>query len=166
MVNNSNLVTLLGDRASLQPNQIAYNFLGERKTPSCTLTYQQLEQQAKAIAAYLQSQIAPETRVLLIYPPGLEFVSAFLGCIYAGVIAIPAPSPEAFGKSRIILRLNAIVEDAQPSLVLTTSKIQSLLEKLYSEIPRLANCNSLVTDNLDKDWTEKWVKPEIIGDEM
>jgi len=54
-----------------------------------------LDEKARAIAAYLQSQLSVGDRVLLVYPQGLESIAAFFGCLYAGVVAIPAPAPEA-----------------------------------------------------------------------
>ncbi|MDJ0715858.1 MAG: AMP-binding protein [Prochloraceae cyanobacterium] len=52
------------------------------------LTYEQLDRQAKVIAGYLQSIDAKNQRALLLYPPGLDFITAFFGCLYAGVIPI------------------------------------------------------------------------------
>jgi len=103
------LVNLLRSRASQYPDQTAYIFLEDGEHESHTLTYRQLDEKARAIAAYLQAQLlpgdrvllaylqtqlSPGERVLLVYPQGLEAIAVLFGCLYAGIIAIPAPAPE------------------------------------------------------------------------
>ena len=84
------IVNLLQRRASQHPNRVAFTFL-ENGTSPTSLTYRQLDEKAKAIAAYLQAQLNIGERVLLVYPQGLDAIAAFFGCLYAGVVAIPAP---------------------------------------------------------------------------
>jgi acyl-CoA synthetase (AMP-forming)/AMP-acid ligase II len=79
--NFSTLVELLRFRAQNQPEQKAYTFLVDGETQELSLTYSQLDLQARAIAAHLQSETAAGERVLLLYPPGLEFIAAFFGCL-------------------------------------------------------------------------------------
>src|SRR5215813_339647 len=88
------LVELLRWRAVLQADQKAYTFLakGEKEL---SLTYAELDRQARAIGALLQRRSATGERVLLLYPAGLEYVVAFFGCLYAGAIAVPAYPPHA-----------------------------------------------------------------------
>lgn len=117
------LVNLLCDRAFQQPDSIAYAFLEDGKNESNSLTYAQLDQKAIAIATYLQSRLAFGARVLLVYPQGLEAIAAFFGCLYAGVVAIPAPAPEAARLKRVLPRLEAIAVDAGASLILTTANL-------------------------------------------
>ena len=85
--------------------------------------------QARAIGALLQSYGASGERVLLLYPTGLEFIAAFFGCLYAGVIAVPLPPPNLAQPQRTLPRLRAIANDAQPSVALTTSSILSKIEE-------------------------------------
>src|SRR6516162_8733065 len=70
-------------------HKTAYTFLADGESEADSLTYSQLDRSAKQIAARLQERVRPGERTLLIYGPGLEFVSAFFGCLYAGVIAVP-----------------------------------------------------------------------------
>src|SRR5438270_657503 len=89
----SNLVGLVQQRAEGRPDHPAYIYLsGEELRPS-KITYRQLDLQARTIAAFLQRLELQGERVLLLYPAGLEFAAAFMGCIYAGVIAVPAYPP-------------------------------------------------------------------------
>ncbi len=64
----------------------------------------------------------PGERALLIYPAGLDFLVGFFGCLYAGLIGIPTPPPEASRLKRTKPRLQSIADDAKASLVLTTSR--------------------------------------------
>jgi acyl-CoA synthetase (AMP-forming)/AMP-acid ligase II len=100
-----------------QPNEIAYTFLESDDTRR-TLTWQQLDQRARTIAAELLNHAVPGDRALLIYPPGLEFISGFLGCLYSGVVAVPAPPPR---RNRKADRLSAITRDCNPRLLLASS---------------------------------------------
>src|SRR5918995_5182411 len=83
------LIDLLGWRAAHQPEREAYTFLGDGEAEERSVNYRELERQARSVASRLQSAgVAAGERVLLLYPPGLEYVTAFLGCLYAGVIAV------------------------------------------------------------------------------
>ncbi|MEH2323168.1 MAG: AMP-binding protein [Nostoc sp.] len=132
----SNLIELLSYRAKNQPQQRAYIFLKDGETEENSLTYGELDLQARAIATHLQSLVSPgdvydglRLRALLLYPPGLEFISAFFGCLYAGLVAVPAYPPRA---NMNLLRLQAIAKGAQAKVVLTTKSL------LTVENPELA----------------------------
>ncbi|WP_424097656.1 AMP-binding protein [Moorena producens] len=124
----STLVDLLRYRAIHQPDQIIYTFLLNGETPDRYLTHQQLDNQAQAIASELLHQNAKGERALLLYPPGLEFITAFFGCLYAGVLAVPAYPPRS---NQNLSRLEAIVADAQAKFALTTTP---LLEKIETQL--------------------------------
>src|SRR4051812_3665735 len=122
------LIDMLRQRASCYPEQLAYTFLSDGTVPAERLTYGELDARARAIAAHLQSLGGTGERALLLYPAGLDFLAGFFGCLYAGVIAIPAPPPEASRMKRTVPRLQAIAKDAQASLVLTTSKLMGMVK--------------------------------------
>src|SRR5215216_3380990 len=105
------LVELLHWRAGYQPDHRAYTFLLDSGAEEQTLSYGELERQACAIAGWLQSNAARGDRVLLLFPPGLEFIAGFFGCLYAGMIAVPAYPPDPNRLSRTLLRLQAIAAD-------------------------------------------------------
>ena len=124
------LVELLRWRASHQSDQRAYTFLtkGEEEL---SLTYAELDRQARAIGAMLQRQGASGERVLLLYPAGLEYIAAFFGCLYAGVLAVPAYPPRS---NRSLRRIESIVADAQAKFVLTTNQIISKIARGRGEL--------------------------------
>ena len=75
------LVELLRARAESQPDRNAYTFLLDGETEEARLTYGELDQRARAIGAALQSLGAKDQLVLLLYPPGLEYIAAFFGSL-------------------------------------------------------------------------------------
>jgi len=84
------LVDVLLEKTHTHPNKVLYTFLSDGEAEDGGLTYQQLDQKARAIAVLLQQNLVqPGERVLLLYPPGLEYICAFWGCLYAGMIAVP-----------------------------------------------------------------------------
>ena len=114
MVERKSLVEILQQRASEQPELEAYTFLQDGDDESASLSFPQLDLQARAVAAFLDEEIAAAgARVLLLYPPGLDFLAAFFGCLYCRAIAVPAYPPRS---KRGLPRLVAIARDAQPAL--------------------------------------------------
>lgn len=111
---NYTLVDLLRDCTSQNPGHVAYTFLEDGERELERLTYQQLDEKAKAIAAYLQAQLSHGKRVLLVYPQGLEAIAALLGCLYAEVVAVPVLAPETLELKRELPRLEATAADAKP----------------------------------------------------
>ncbi|MBW4673437.1 MAG: AMP-binding protein [Desmonostoc geniculatum HA4340-LM1] len=148
LIQATSLIRVLEIRAKTQSSQIAYTFLEDGETEAGTLTYQNLAQQVQAIAAHLHSCVLPGERALLLYPAGLEFVAAFLGCLAAGVIAVPANLPK---RNQKLSRIEAIIQNAQATMVLTT---QSLLTSLKSQLERNLQLTALeyvATDTLTHD---------------
>jgi amino acid adenylation domain-containing protein len=119
------------------------------------LTWGGLDTRAQAIAAWLQSRELAGARILLVFPPGIEFVTAFFGCLYAGAVAVPAASPRP---NRPATRLHAIVEDAAPAALLTTIGMLSAARGWLNHVPKLANVEWLgvetVPDNLARLWSD------------
>lgn len=150
------LTNLLSFRAEETPNQPLYHFLDGNLETTNSLTFLELDQKARAIAALLQSRGLTGERVLLLYPPGLDYISAFFGCLYAGAIAVPAYPPNPAQLEREFTRLQAVADDCQAKLALTTPEILNFLrvsnlkEKLVHPIakflgrrPKESNTNSL-----------------------
>lgn len=152
------LVDLLQNRAIQNPEKIGYSFLIDGETDTISLTYQQLEKRSQAIAAYLQSVCPPGEVALLLYQPGLEYITAFFGCLYAGIIAVPAYPPRP---NRSLERIQTIIRDSQAKIALTTKSIISSLERRASETPELDSLGWLATDHIPDNFAEKWQEPKI-----
>ncbi len=159
----STLVDLLGYRAQNQSDQTGYIFLQDGETEADRLTYQELDRQARAIASQLQSLDAVGSRALLLYPPGLEFIAAFFGCLYAGVVAVPAYPPR---RSQNMSRLQAIVTDARAAVALTTTSLLGDIEARFAESPELTELRWVTTDNIASDLAEAWQKPDVSSDTL
>ncbi|MEO7046617.1 MAG: AMP-binding protein, partial [Ferruginibacter sp.] len=114
------LVKVLNNHINQTPNKVIYRFLENGEEESDRRTFQELNDNAKRIASHILEHSNPGDRVLLLYPSGLDFIDAFLGCLMAGVIAVPAFPPQ--GKRRIG-RLENIVADCEATLILTIDSI-------------------------------------------
>jgi acyl-CoA synthetase (AMP-forming)/AMP-acid ligase II len=165
-VEPSTLIDLLHWRAQQQPEKLAYTFLIDGKTAGPALTYGELDRQARAIGALLQKHSTPGERALLLYQQGLEVIAAFCGCLYAGVIAIPVPPPDAGRLKRTLPRLQAIVKDAQASLVLSTSAIISLVENVRSDFPEFDTMGWLDTEQVDLNLAQEWQESGVSSDHL
>ena len=157
------LVDLLRSRALSEPEQTAYTFLIDGETQTASLTYRELDQQAQKIAVYLRSFCLAGERALLLYPPGLDYISAFFGCLYAGVIAVPAYPPRP---NRSLIRLQAIVKDAHAKVALTTKTVFTRLERSIVQAPELRTLSWLATEDIDSRLSHQWREPDLKGDTL
>ncbi|MGL5835334.1 MAG: fatty acyl-AMP ligase, partial [Waterburya sp.] len=154
MVDNcSTIVELLQYRAASQSQTTAFKFLEDGEKETETITYGELDRRARAITSQLQALNLSGERALLLYPSGLDYVAAFFGCLYAGVIAVPAYPPQ---NQRKTPRIQAIVADAQPAIALTTA---TLLPRMQSLLGTISNLQWLATDNLETTTEANWQQP-------
>lgn len=160
----SSLVELLRRRALDMPDRVAYTFLKDGEVGAeVPLTYAEVDEQARAVAAWLQGHVRPGDRALLLYPPGLDFIGAFFGCLYAGVVAVPAYAPRP---NRRDARIQEIVCDAQASVALTTASVLSGMEAGLADDPRLRALGWLATDELAPGVAGDWREPLIGRDTL
>jgi acyl-CoA synthetase (AMP-forming)/AMP-acid ligase II len=146
-------IDVLTARAAETPEQIAYTFLQDGETPSANVSYQALDRQTRAIAAQLQSFNAQGTCVLILCRPGLDFIAAFLGCLYAGAIAVPSSPPRRIEKTA---RLKNILKDTQATLVLTTKDLLASLSSRLMPEPSQSPLHWIAIDALDPSQAETW----------
>jgi len=151
-VGQPTLIDILRDRALRQPEQVAYTFLVDGETQSVGLTYRALARRVGAIARRLQDCCQKGDRVLLLYPPGLEYVAAFLGCLSAGVLAVPAYPPRP---NRSLERLLSLVKDAGATVVLTTPELLTQLDQLPLQGLKVL---------AEKDWGEQELPELALGE--
>lgn len=165
-VESSTLVELLRWRALHQPDQLAYTFLIDGEAAADRVTYGELDRQARAMGALLQKGKAQGERALLLYPPGLEFIVAFFGCLYAGVTAVPAYPPHPARLDRTLPKLRAIANDAQPSIALTTASILPVVERSLIQDPDFRAMRWLATDKATNGSAEEWQDPPVSGNTL
>src|SRR5262245_51700347 len=128
MIRPSSIVEVLQTRAGTTPNDQAFCWLIDGEEEGPRLTYGDLDCQARAVAVALRDQAGPGDRALLLYAPGLEFVPALFGCLYAGVVPVPAYPPRLDRLAQSWQVLGGIIGDCQPRVVLTTGLVASLVE--------------------------------------
>jgi amino acid adenylation domain-containing protein len=158
------LMDILRRRALAQPYRIGYTYLLDGEGDEANWTYEQLDEKARAIAALIQQSGACDQRVLLMYPSGLEFIAAFLGCLYAGAIAVPAYPPDQARLNRSLPRFQAIVKDAKPVLTLTNNALLPLFQQMMEHDPELRLIEWVSTDELQAGLANRWQQPHINSD--
>jgi acyl-CoA synthetase (AMP-forming)/AMP-acid ligase II len=163
---SSTLVDLLRRRSDRQPDGLAYAFLDDGGTVGDRLTYGELDREARRIAAWLQESGAQGDRALLLFPAGLDFLRAFFGCLYAGVIAIPAPPPEASRLKRTLPRLRAIAGDAGVSVVISNPSILPMVAGFRDEVPGLEAMRYLDIGEIPADFSGPWQEPRLGADDL
>ena len=125
MINNEekNVLNKLVHFNEVKPNNIAYRFLNYNGSKEeKTLSFGALYQEATKVAYQLMQQTEKGDRVLLVYPQGPEFIVSFYACLMAGVIAVPVNPP---GNKRKTARLQGIINDCSPKLILTTTQFKN-----------------------------------------
>ncbi len=146
------------------PQRRLYTFLEDGESKERHMTYAELDEQARVVAAWLQRLGLAGKCALLLYPPQLEYVAAWFGCIYAGVIAVPAYPPQS---PRLLPRLQTIIADAQIQVILTTSPVKMLADLWIGQNPEWQRIPWLTTDNLPADLAAAdWQEPAINGDTL
>lgn len=159
----STFVELLRWRSSHQPDRQIYSYLADTRTEEARLSYKELDQKARKIAYLLQRMGTAGERALLLYPPGPEYLAALYGCLYAGVVAVPAYPPRL---NRSVSRLSAIVDDAQAALALTTTPILSKVESRISNVAGLGGLRWLATDDLEEGLATGWRDPAVSSETL
>jgi acyl-CoA synthetase (AMP-forming)/AMP-acid ligase II len=158
------LVHLLRGRAERQPEQLALRFVADHRETA--VGYAELDRQARGIAALLQSLQGRGDRTLLVYPPGLEFAPAFLGCLYAGVLPIVVPAPHSARVPHFLSRAAGICRDAGPTVVLTTAGSRDELAGAAALVPALSELHWLATDAVVERPVSAWSDPEPGPDDL
>jgi 8-amino-7-oxononanoate synthase len=159
----SNLVDLLEHRCRHQPNDIAFTFLVDGETTQVDMTYRDLADRARAIAAQLASMKLTDQRALLLYPPGLDFVAAFFGCLYARVVAVPVYPPRP---NRSLARIEVIAADTDARVALTTESVLQRVHTLVEQTPRLRDLNWLATCQIPEALGQQWKMPAVRGETL
>ena len=120
------LAAVLQVRAVKQPSRPAFTFLSDDQSEA-TVCYAELGEAARRIAARLAATCKAGDRVLLLLPPGLDYVAAMFGCFYAGCIAVPAYPPR---RNSTLDRLESIVRDTDAAVAISTRSIISMNDDL------------------------------------
>ncbi|WP_338480979.1 condensation domain-containing protein [Pseudomonas trivialis] len=137
------------------PQRAALHFLPDGVDIGETLTFAQLHEQSRSLAAALQARYNPGERVLLMLPSSLDYVRTFCACLYAGLIAVPLFPPPS-RKPRHLDRVRNVVIDAQPALILAPVEHCEALRELVDHRVHVLTVHDLGTPPAGQ-----WQRPSI-----
>lgn len=163
--NHTDLVSVLRSHAAEQPDQIAFNFLLDGQTEG-VITFRELDRRARALAVSLQEISQAGQRVLLVYPPGMDFIAGFFGCLYASCVAVPTYLPHR----RTLARLLAVATDAETSLALSTAacvaQYQTMTGQTGGDSTDALPIQWLAADAVPDAMADQWRRPVISPDTL
>lgn len=152
------LIDLLLRRAADSAHKRAFTFLRDGEEEARSLTFGELCQAAQSIAARLQQMTRPGERALLLFPPGLDQLEAFLGAVCAGLVPVPTLPPTS---RRTLPRLKAIAADAEVSVVLGESGTLERFRRQSEAVEELTGCKWLATDEVSIELAAHWRSPSV-----
>lgn len=152
------LVEVIRWRARHRADQEAVTFLLDGEENAARLTYADLDRGARAVAARLQREGMVGERALLLYPPGLQYVTAFVGCLYAGTTAVPAYPPRP---NRSLERLESILRNADVAVAIAPASVAAQFQNRLSHVHAGERLKWVVADELEEGLEEAWHEPEI-----
>jgi 8-amino-7-oxononanoate synthase/acyl carrier protein len=158
----SDLAAVLQHWAAERGDNVAFYHTDGESDADIALTYGQLDAAARNVGGYLQKLGAQGKRVLLLYPPVLDFVVGFFGCLYAGATAVPAFPPRRNRKGQ---RIHGIAHDCQAQLALTTEQVRQQIEGDSNWVEWEA-ITIIATDSLATDYSDLWTRPRIESDDL
>lgn len=164
-MNYQNFVEVVRKNATGSTSTTPYTFLHDigQNLKEETNTYADIDHATRNIASHLQQYHCFNQRVLLLYPSGLEFIKAFLGCLYAGAVAVPAPLPSK--KRQQLKRVYNIIQDADIKVILT-SKAHLAYINSWIEEEGLEQLTCIATDDLQLDLSNQWIQAKIEPDHL
>jgi acyl-CoA synthetase (AMP-forming)/AMP-acid ligase II len=157
------LVTIIQRHAQTTPDRVLGTFLVDGENVEVKLTYRELDQGARFIAGAIRGIVPRGSRALLLYPPGIDFITAFFGCFYAGVTAVPTPPP--LGNLKVE-RLESVITDAEPLVICTTDSLIPKVTSILKRIPGAESIRFIATDQLEPtsaNWDETNVNREDLA---
>src|SRR5277367_2289943 len=116
--------------ADEHPDKLLYSYLDVKGDPLESYTFASFLRRAEAIAGHLwkEGRFAPGDRILLAYPPGLEMICAFFGCVRAGLIPVPVYPPSLRGFQSALYKMVHIAKDCQAAGILTSRDYHASLK--------------------------------------
>ncbi len=161
----SSLIDLVRFRAA-DSDDLIYSFLVDGDLEEASMTTGGLDRRARAIAAVLQEAGAGGDRVLLLLAPGLDFIAAFFGCVYAGAVAVPVFTPAPARVERAAPRLKATTSDARPLVVLTDARTLANRAEYATHIPWLEHTRWIDLGRRPAGAEEEWREPQITSESL
>ncbi|MFI1917561.1 fatty acyl-AMP ligase [Nocardia sp. NPDC020380] len=165
-IGHDTMISALRACAAQHPDAAAYSVVDypdpqDAHGVTTTLTFAEIDTAARAFAAGLLQVAQPGERAALLLPPGADYVTAFFGCLYAGITAVPLSPP---GTHNAGDRLGAVCADADPACLITsdaeTAGVTAWLDTAPSDITRML----LSTGEIDASLAGSWQPPDVDGE--
>jgi acyl-CoA synthetase (AMP-forming)/AMP-acid ligase II len=158
------VVELLRSRSASAPEKPIYAFMSDDGSLH-EVTYAQIDRRARTIAGRLQKSAAAGTRAILLFPPGVEFIAAYLGCLYAGVVAVPCYPPGLSRNSALAARKIALDCEARVALTTKDWAYDAELRQLFlgTGSPELT---WIATEAIDESQVGDWREPYLGSDDL
>lgn len=158
------LTELLQIRSTQNREQLACFHLQDGETPTAHLTYGAMFDAARSVAAGLAARLPVGARVILIFPNEPDFVPAFLGCILAGMVAVPLPPPRNIGGME---RIQELAQVSGAELAILSSGLRRGFDRLQSQIaPNQGGPDWVYFDELEKPDPADWIDPGSQSDTL
>jgi len=154
------LVDVARWRAQRDPDQLAFTFLADGEHDERSMTYAELDRRAQALAAQLQACGGQGQRVVLVFNPGLDFIAAIYGCMYAGALPVPVNPPDPLRLSRTLPRLHAVLRDAEARFLLGS---RDLIDLAQGSLEGDLDSRALAIEDLDGARAEDY-RPVAMGE--
>ncbi|MGV3708973.1 MAG: aminotransferase class I/II-fold pyridoxal phosphate-dependent enzyme [Gemmatimonas sp.] len=154
------LVDMLEYRAHRQPSHVAFRYLQGDGIEKATVTYGALQHRAKTIASQLVQQTVAGDRVILLVPPGIDYIAAYFGCLYAGAVAVPAYPPNP---RRADPRVAKMVADCGARAAIVSSGLMARMDEWLRHSPELRTLVWLDVDELQMGDASQYRAPDITG---
>ncbi|MBN0043765.1 fatty acyl-AMP ligase [Streptomyces actuosus] len=161
------LIDLLTAHASEHPDRIAYRYLvtGDSDGEIQYMSYARLALRSRAVAAWLQDRLPTGARALLLHPPGLEFVCGYLGCLAAGVVAVPGVPPQGRAHNhRALIRMRRLIADSDAKVILGGREVIASLAAQAEQLPETAGLTWIATEDIPDDAADAWREPGLTAD--
>ncbi|HEY5834904.1 beta-ketoacyl synthase N-terminal-like domain-containing protein, partial [Streptomyces sp.] len=148
------------------PEQQIFRFLVDGEGEPHGMTNAVFDLRARTIAAALRERFPAGERALIMCPAGLDYVTSFFACLYAGLIAVPVYPPDPAFLMRTLPRLIGVIEDAQPAVILAPSGTVALADRFAEHAPALRDLAWLAVDDLDTAAADGWREPGTGRDDL
>lgn len=155
------LIDLLIERASSPQGAMGYRFLTDGEDKYQEISYRDLARKATVLAAELQRHDLNGERALLLFPPGLDYIVAFFGCLLAGVIPVPAYPPDLKRANKTVPRLRVIADDCSPKAALTSHSILKRVRPLLFLTGQLFKMKWLSPEMAPEAGADHWIHPQV-----
>lgn len=149
------LVDVLRERAATTPRRVAFEFLVSHDD-SQVIDYAKLDLRARALAVALRERGVCGQRVLLLYPPGIDYIAGFLGCLYAGAVAVPVYPPAGGRGTAAVLTVAA---DAGAALALGDRTNLAAMDSVLETESLMMLATDEVPDSAASDWYDPGLQP-------